>query len=295
MIEIKNLTKTFGKKTALNNLSVTLEPGVIGLLGPNGSGKTTLLRTMTGLYRTKAGQILLNGKDVTNTDALPAVTGYLPQKFGMFKELSVYDMMDYFAVLKKIPKAEKKAEIERVVEFVNLSDRMRDRVGSLSGGMVRRLGIAQAVLGNPKVLLFDEPTAGLDPEERMRFKNMVRQLPKDTIVLISTHIVEDVEAVCDHVMVMRKGTVLANKTGEELAAVAKGRTYKVSGAKEGALPPEAYIRARTEAPGEGAVLTVLSAVLVDGELIPTTIEDGYLCLLKNICRESEGGGPSMSR
>ena len=282
MITIENLTKTFGKKKALDNLSVTLEPGVIGLLGPNGSGKTTLLRTLTGLYKTKSGKILLDGADVTNTDALPAVTGYLPQKFGMFRELTVYDMMDYFAVLKKIPKAEKRAEIERAVEFVNLTDRIKDRVGSLSGGMVRRLGIAQAVLGSPKVMLFDEPTAGLDPEERMRFKNLVRQLPRDSIVLISTHIVEDVEAVCDHVMVMRQGTVLANKTGEELAAMAEGKTYKVSGEKEGTLPPEAFVRARTEIPGEGAVLTVLSAVPVEGELIPPTIEDGYLCVLKDI-------------
>lgn len=282
MITIENLTKTFGKKKALDNLSVTLEPGVIGLLGPNGSGKTTLLRTLTGLYKTKSGKILLDGADVTNTDALPAVTGYLPQKFGMFRELTVYDMMDYFAVLKKIPKAEKRAEIERVVEFVNLTDRIKDRVGSLSGGMVRRLGIAQAVLGSPKVMLFDEPTAGLDPEERMRFKNLVRQLPRDSIVLISTHIVEDVEAVCDHVMVMRQGTVLANKTGEELAAMAEGKTYKVQGIMEGTLPPEAFVRARTEVPGEGAVLTVLSAVPVEGELIPPTIEDGYLCILKDI-------------
>ena len=282
MITIENLTKTFGKKKALDNLSVTLEPGVIGLLGPNGSGKTTLLRTLTGLYKTKFGKILLDGADVTNTDALPAVTGYLPQKFGMFRELTVYDMMDYFAVLKKIPKAEKRAEIERAVEFVNLTDRIKDRVGSLSGGMVRRLGIAQAVLGGPKVMLFDEPTAGLDPEERMRFKNLVRQLPQDSIVLISTHIVEDVEAVCDHVMVMRQGTVLANKTGEELAAMAEGKTYKVSGEKEGTLPPEAFVRARTEIPGEGTVLTVLSAVPVEGELIPPTIEDGYLCVLKDI-------------
>lgn len=252
MITIENLTKTFGKKKALDNLSVTLEPGVIGLLGPNGSGKTTLLRTLTELYKTKSGKILLDGADVTNTDALPAVTGYLPQKFGMFRELTVYDMMDYFAVLKKIPKAEKRAEIERVVEFVNLTDRIKDRVGSLSGGMVRRLGIAQAVLGSPKVMLFDEPTAGLDPEERMRFKNLVRQLPRDSIVLISTHIVEDVEAVCDHVMVMRQGTVLANKTGEELAAMAEGKTYKVSGEKEGTLPPGSVCPCKDGGPGRGS-------------------------------------------
>lgn len=283
MIEVKELTKTFGKKTALDNLSVTMEPGVIGLLGPNGAGKTTLLRTLTGLYKTKKGRILFDGKDVTNTDDLPAVTGYLPQKFGMFKELTVYDMMDYFAVLKKIPKEEKKAEIERCIEFVNLSDRIKDRVGSLSGGMVRRLGIAQAILGNPRVLLFDEPTAGLDPEERMRFKNMIRQIPKDTIVMISTHIVEDVEALCDHIMVMRAGKVLTNRTGEELANAAAGKVFKVAADREAALPAGSFIRSRNEIPGEGNVLTVLSPTPVEGAgKIPPTIEDGYLCLLKNI-------------
>lgn len=282
MIEVKDLTKTFGKKTALDNLSVTMEPGVIGLLGPNGAGKTTLLRTLTGLYKTKKGRILFDGKDVTNTDDLPAV-GYLPQKFGMFKELTVYDMMDYFAVLKKIPKKEKKAEIERCVEFANLSDRIKDHVGSLSGGMVRRLGIAQAILGNPRVLLFDEPTAGLDPEERMRFKNMIRQLPKDTIVMISTHIVEDVEALCDHIMVMRAGKVLTNRTGEELANAAAGKVFKVGADREAALPAGSFIRSRNEIPGEGNVLTVLSPTPVEGAgKIPPTIEDGYLCLLKNI-------------
>lgn len=282
MIEIKALTKTFKKKTALDRLSVTLSPGVIGLLGPNGAGKTTLLRTLTGLYKTKSGSISFDGKDVTNTDDLPAVTGYLPQKFGMFKELSVYDMMDYFAVLKKVPKADRKAEIERCVEFVNLSDRIRDRVGSLSGGMVRRLGIAQAILGDPKVLLFDEPTAGLDPEERMRFKNLIRQLPKEKITIISTHIVEDVEALCNHIVVMHQGTVLANRTGEELANAAEGKVFKVSADKESALPADAFIRARNEIPGEGNVLTVLSSASVDGVTITPTIEDGYLCLLKDI-------------
>lgn len=282
MIEIKALTKTFRKKTALDNLSVMLEPGVIGLLGENGAGKTTLLHTLMGLYRTKAGVINMDGADVTNTDALPDAAGFLPQKFGLFKELSVYDMMDFFYVLKKLPKQGKKEEIQRVLEFVNLSDRIKDRVGSLSGGMVRRLGIAQAVLGNPKVLLFDEPTAGLDPEERMRFKNMVRQLPDDCTVIISTHIVDDVEALCDHIVVMHKGKVLANKTGPELAAVAEGKVYRIPAERESELPAGAYVRTRNEEPGKGAMLTVLSGIPVDGQLVAPTIEDGYLCLQKGI-------------
>ena len=285
MIEIRKLTKTFGKKKALDELSVSLTPGVTGLLGPNGSGKTTLLRTLTGIYKVgkNKGEILLREENVTNKDALPSIIGYLPQKFGLFKELSVYDMMQYFAVLKKIPKEEIAGQIEKTIDLVNLSDRINDRVGSLSGGMVRRLGIAQAILGDPKVLLFDEPTAGLDPEERMRFKNLIRKLAKDKVILISTHIVEDVEAVCDCVVVMLTGKVLANKAGAELAAVAEGKVYRVDVAEEESLPDNAFVRARTELPGGGAVLTVLANTPIScGTSVDPTIEDGYLCLLKDI-------------
>ncbi len=284
MIGIENVTKKFKKKVALNDISVTFKNGVIGLLGPNGAGKTTLLRTLVGLYRVQQGQIFYNENDVTNKqEVISADTGYLPQKFGMFKELKVYDMMSYFAVLKKIPKKEQKTEIERCIEFVHLSDRMYDKVGSLSGGMIRRVGIAQAMLGNPTVMLFDEPTAGLDPEERMRFKNLIRQLGEEKIVMISTHIVDDVEAICNYIVVMNEGKVLASKSSGDIADIAKGKVFELPDSLEGSLPVGSYIRARLEDTEHNKKLIVLSSEEIEGaKPLDSTIEDGYLCLVKGI-------------
>lgn len=160
----------------MDYLSATLDTGIIGLLGPNGAGKTTLLRCICGVYKLNGGSI--QGEE----DGI----GYFPQQFGMFKALSVYQMMEYLATLKEIPKQAQKFEIERCVELVNLSDRLRSRISTLSGGMIQRLGIAQALLGNPEVVLFDEPTAGLDPEERVRFKNVVASHRHQGVTLIST-------------------------------------------------------------------------------------------------------------
>ena len=168
MIRIHNCNKNFKKIKAINNFSVNISQGVYGLLGSNGAGKTTLMRCICGLYQTDSGKI---ETDIENI-------GYLPQKFGMFRELTVREMMEYFATLKKIDKSLQKAQIEDSIEKVNLSGRIDDRISTLSGGMVRRVGIAQAILGNPQVVLFDEPTAGLDPEERLRFKNVISRIKK---------------------------------------------------------------------------------------------------------------------
>lgn len=214
MVTLTNVTKKFGKRVALQNISLQLDKGCYGLLGPNGAGKTTLLRCLLDLYSPNSGNISIHtGGDI----------GYLPQKFGIFRELSVYDMLYYFAALKKIPKSCRKSEIEKVLSLVNLEERSRERISRLSGGMQRRVGIAQAVLGEPEILFFDEPTAGLDPEERVRFKSMITDIMKDRLILISTHIVEDVESVCDRVLIMDKGKLLANATVEETCAFAKNK------------------------------------------------------------------------
>ncbi len=207
MIDIQHAKKSFRNRDAVQDFSCELRSGCYGILGPNGAGKTTLLRCILGLYPLTSGKITMD-KD--------AEIGYLPQKFGVFRELKVVDMMDYFATAKKIPKQRKKEEIQRVLELVNLSDRGMDKVGQLSGGMQRRLGIAQAILGDPDVLIFDEPTAGLDPEERVRFKELIQKIcdGKKTI-LISTHIVEEVESVCERVLMMKEGELLENVTVEE--------------------------------------------------------------------------------
>ena len=187
MLEMKAVQKSFKKKMVLKGIDCEIGEGVYGLLGPNGAGKTTLMRCIVGLYSLQGGQILFDGKDVAKNGDLLARIGYLPQKFGLFKELKVYNMMEYFATLKNIPKEEQRPAIEKSLEIVNLSERMGDRVGALSGGMIRRLGIAQAVLGEPEVILFDEPTAGLDPEERMRFKNIIASIKKGRTILIDVY------------------------------------------------------------------------------------------------------------
>ena len=221
MLEMKAVQKSFKKKMVLKGIDCEIGEGVYGLLGPNGAGKTTLMRCIVGLYSLQGGQILFDGKDVAKNGDLLARIGYLPQKFGLFKELKVYNMMEYFATLKNIPKEEQRPAIEKSLEIVNLSERMGDRVGALSGGMIRRLGIAQAVLGEPEVILFDEPTAGLDPEERMRFKNIIASIKKGRTILISTHIVEDVEAVCDHILVMDNGLIVGAGTDSQVRAAAQ--------------------------------------------------------------------------
>lgn len=204
MIQIERVSKRFRKREAIRDFSCNIEAGCYGLLGANGAGKTTLLRCILGLYPVSSGKILID-KDIT--------IGYLPQKFGLFHELKVIDMMDYFAVAKKIPKEKRMDEIIQVLELVNLSDRAGDKVARLSGGMQRRLGIAQAILGNPDILLFDEPTTGLDPEERARFKAIISRLDKKKkCIIISTHIVEDVESVCERVIMMKEGKLLENVT-----------------------------------------------------------------------------------
>lgn len=210
MLVLENVTKKFRKREALKGISVRIEEGCYGLLGPNGAGKTTLLRCVLGLYPVSSGSISLDGK--------PADIGYLPQKFGMFQELTAYDMLYYFAAVKKIPKDRRKSEIENVLALVNLNDRIREKVGKLSGGMQRRLGIAQALLGDPGLIFLDEPTAGLDPEERVRFRDIIGEIRENRTILISTHIVEDVESTCDRVIIMNEGQVLENVTIEEACA-----------------------------------------------------------------------------
>ena len=271
MLKITDCTKVFKKKKALDNFSAELGYGIYGLLGPNGAGKTTLIRCICGLYRPKSGSIITNGASI----------GYLPQKFGMFRELTVFEMMTYFATLKNIPKPKQKAQIEQYVEEVNLSDRMHDRISSPSGGMVRRLGIAQAMLGEPEIILFDEPTAGLDPEERMRFKNIFARIKRNCTVMISTHIVSDVEATCGHILIMDKGRLIADGTGAQIAQLAKGKVYLLEQSMEQNLHGNFFVKDRTEENGR-AMIRVLSAQEQPGTVQPPTVEDGFLCALKKI-------------
>lgn len=281
MLEIKNLNKKFGRKTVINGLNFSFDNGVYGLLGPNGAGKTTLIRCLTLLYPIEKEAIYWQGSSIVHNKSYLSHVGYLPQKFGLFKDLSVYEMMQMLCNLKEVPKAERTAVIEEALEQVNLSDRIKSRVGSLSGGMMRRLGIAQALLNKPDIIIFDEPTAGLDPEERLRFKNIISEIKGKQIILISTHIVEDVESICDKVAVINQGKIIASGTCQEIESHGKGKVYNVPEDKLNLVRGSYQIQKHFENDGV-RMIKLLSAEPQDFDSVPPNVEDGYICILKNI-------------
>lgn len=274
MLRIEKLTKSFRKKQVLKDVSCEFENGVYGILGPNGAGKTTLFRCVLKMYPYQ-GEIVFGSGDAHEKP----VIGYLPQKMGVFPNLTVEEQLQYFANLKEIPKADCEAEIKRVLELTNLSDVRTVKGRKLSGGMIRRVGIAQALLNHPTLLIFDEPTTGLDPEERMRFKNMLREVGKESIVLLSTHIVEDVEAVCDRILILKEGCVAAYGTQEEISKMADGMVYEL---RQEEVTAEDYIEKEREADSEMLVRVLTRRKLDERSMQKPNVEDGYLCILKDI-------------
>ena len=204
---IDRLTKQFQNKIAVDRVSLRLHSGVFGLLGTNGAGKTTLMRMLCGILQPTSGTIAFDGMDVRE-EGYRAILGYLPQDFGYYPEFTAMDFLLYMAALKGLPKQSAKLRANELLELVGLQDMGRKKIKTFSGGMKQRLGIAQALLNNPKLLILDEPTAGLDPKERVRFRNLIQQLGEDSIVLLSTHIVSDIEHIADEVLMMKDGTLI---------------------------------------------------------------------------------------
>lgn len=224
-IKIKNLNKFYGKKLALDHVNLTISQGMFGLLGRNGAGKTTLMKTLATLLKKQEGEILICGVPVERAAEIREIIGYLPQDFSMYPNMTVYEAMDYLGVLSGLSKEQRRKRIPRLLKKVNLYEEQKKKIKALSGGMRRRLGIAQAILHDPKVLIVDEPTAGLDPEERVRFRNLLCEIAEERIVILSTHIVGDIEAACENIAVMDKGKILFRGTLEELISLAEGKVY----------------------------------------------------------------------
>ena len=287
-IVIKNLSKNYGRKAALKNVSVTIHSGMYGLLGRNGAGKTSLMRILATLSVPSGGEVSMNGISIKETGKIREIIGYLPQNFSFYRNMSVYDAMDYLGLLSNLPDKIRKERIVSLLEQVNLKENMRTKIKALSGGMRQRLGIAQALLHGPQILIVDEPTAGLDPEERIRFRNLLSEFAEDRIVILSTHISSDVEASCENIGVLDNGKMIWNGATEELVKQAEGKVYLISaGKKQDKIIREKYTVLNIIASGSGTQYRVLSETLPEEKHIlqDSTLEDGYMYLLS----QTDGG------
>ncbi|MDB4921766.1 ABC transporter ATP-binding protein [Mucilaginibacter sp.] len=225
---IQNLTKQYNKhKTGLSNYSITIDKGILGLLGPNGAGKSTLMKIIATISKPTAGTLFLDGEDIINNpDKIRKILGYLPQDFGVYPNLNAYEFLEYIAALKGVGGTALRKRIDMLLDGVNLTADAKRPIGTYSGGMKQRIGIAQALLNNPKVLIFDEPTVGLDPEERVRFRQLISDMASDCIIILSSHIVSDIEAIADEVAIMQHGTLLEKGMQPDIIKLVEGKVFE---------------------------------------------------------------------
>ncbi|MEX2293522.1 MAG: ATP-binding cassette domain-containing protein [Acidimicrobiales bacterium] len=272
-VQVKGLAKRFGPVVALDDVDIDFEPGINGLLGPNGAGKTTLLRIVATAMAPDRGRVEAFGADVSTREGRLAARrnlGYLPQEPGFHRNFSAFDFVDYVAILKEWGNRKNRHdEVRRVLSLVGLEREMHKRISQLSGGMRRRVAIAQALIGNPQLLILDEPTAGLDPEQRLRFRELLGTAAAGSIVLLSTHQTDDVAALCQRVVVLLDGRITFSGTPSALAELAVGRVWTAA-----TRDPNADLAWVT---GEGRVRQIGSPPS-GAELVAPTVEDGYLLL-----------------
>lgn len=228
-LAITHLHKQYnGQKTALIDYSLTINKGVLGLLGPNGAGKSTLMKIIATISKPTGGSVLLDNVDIVqHPNAIRQVLGYLPQDFGVYPNLNAFEFLEYIAAMKGVGGKGLKQRIDMLLEAVNLTADAKRPIGTYSGGMKQRIGIAQALLNDPKVLIFDEPTVGLDPEERMRFRQLIADLAQNAIIILSSHIVSDIETIADEVAIMQQGKLIIHAPQHEIIKQAEGRIFEI--------------------------------------------------------------------
>ncbi len=280
-LEIQNLSKQYdGKVWALRHFTLTLGPGVLGLLGPNGAGKSTLMRILATISNPTEGTVRWNGADTAERpDELRSVLGYLPQDFGVYPNLNAVEFLEYLAAVKGIRAAEARARIDELLMLVNLTDARKRPLGGYSGGMRQRVGIAQALLNDPKLLIVDEPTAGLDPEERVRFRNLLSELSGERIVILSTHIVSDVEATATDIAIVSRGRLVTQATPEKLLARLDGKVWEwVVKSEELPAARERFLISTVTRRSDGVHARVVAEAPpgTGAQPVPPTLEDAYL-------------------
>lgn len=279
-LELKNASKEFSGVHAVNHVSFSMKKGVYGLLGVNGAGKTTLMRMLCTLIRPTTGEILWNGKNILELGAdYRNVLGYLPQDFGYYPDLSIYDYMMYIASIKGIRQGAARKRTKQLLGQVGLEKYEKRKMKTLSGGMARRVGIAQAMLNNPKILVLDEPTAGLDPNERIRFRNLISELSEDRLVLLSTHIVSDVEFIANQIMLMKNGQFFYTGTTENLISSMDESVWHCTVPKQRVNDfSKKYLVDNVKTVPGGAELRILSKVPPTEQAVreEATLEDAFL-------------------
>lgn len=283
-IKIGNLKKQYSNgHLALNNLNLTLKPGIYGLLGPNGAGKSTLMRILSTITQPTKGQVTMDGIDIVkNPKYIRNVLGYLPQDFGVYPNLSAIEFLQYIGALKGMTPKHSQKRINELMELLNLKDASKKPIGSYSGGMRQRVGIAQAIMNDPKVLIVDEPTVGLDPEERVRFRNLLSELPGSQIIILSTHIVSDVESIASDIVIMDKGALIISGTPESLIEQTSGHVWEclVSNADLAHVRKQ-FIISNSIRRSEGTYLRIIhpSAPMANAQPMIPDLEDSYLHFL----------------
>ncbi len=285
-LTLDRLTKQFGSKIAVDRVSATLTPGVTGLLGANGAGKTTLMRMVCDVLRPTSGQVLLDGQDTVEMgDDYRALLGYLPQDFGCYPDFSALDFMCYMATLKGFGSRDGRARSMQLLEEVGLADEARRKVKTFSGGMRQRLGIAQAMLNDPAILVLDEPTAGLDPKERVHFRNLIAGFAQNKIVILSTHIVSDVEFIANRILVMRQGAFVLDDAPELVVNQAAGKVWEChvdARRAEEMASGMTVANVRYAADGHAVVRVVADELPMGGATpVEPTLEDLYLYVFRD--------------
>ncbi|MFB6438372.1 ABC transporter ATP-binding protein [Streptomyces sp. NPDC056411] len=294
MLELIDISKVYrGGKRAVDGLTLRLRPGLIGLLGPNGAGKSSLMRIAATVTRPTGGTVLFHGADaVARPDALRRALGYLPQDFGVYPNLTSREFLRYLAAAKGVSARTARTRIDELLELVNLTEAVKRPLGTYSGGMLRRVGIAQVLLADPQVIIVDEPTAGLDPEERVRLRNLLSDLAADRVVLLSTHIVSDVESVAADIAVLADGRLRHRGTPEDLLRSVAGQVWEVL-VDPGAVPAvqARHLVSRLVRTTEGVRIRLLSRTLPSEGAVPVAadLEDAYLAVV----RGATGGGPTL--
>jgi ABC-2 type transport system ATP-binding protein len=279
-LTIEHLSKRYGQQWALHELSLRCESGMLGLVGPNGAGKTTLMRMIATLLSPTEGRILWNGQDIrTHGREFRQVLGYLPQDFGIYPEFTGRQFLRYLAAMKGLPSSLAHRRVDEMLSMVNLEEAADRKLPTYSGGMKQRIGIAQALLGDPELLIVDEPTAGLDPAERVRFRTLLASLTRNRIVLLSTHIISDVEAVASRLLLLQEGRVLADTTPEALLARTAGSVWSVTTDQATALQLQASAQVSTMVNQMGGVTLRIVSPTCPHEaalVVDPSLEEAYL-------------------